>query len=160
MVGGLVKRPRGTLTPERKMAYESDIARKAKQITPRVVQPGEWYLARWGGTRKGSGTFYTRPQLAVPTVHRTLRPLAYDPPVGSDGQPDIDAPLEAWTPKPPEQILELKVCDPACGSGTFPRPGSCTLTPRKQNRLETGRRGRGSSLAAALACTSRVPAPL
>ena len=117
MVGGLVKRPRGTLTPERKMAYESDIARKAKQITPRVVQPGEWYLARWGGTRKGSGTFYTRPQLAVPTVHRTLRPLAYDPPVGSDGQPDIDAPLEAWTPKPPEQILELKVCDPACGSG-------------------------------------------
>jgi hypothetical protein len=120
MIGGLVKRPRGTLTPERKMAYESDIARKAKQITPRVVQPGEWYLARWGGTRKGSGTFYTRPQLAVPTVHRTLRPLAYDPPVGSGGQPDIDAPLEAWTPKPPEQILELKVCDPACGSGTFP----------------------------------------
>ena len=27
---------------------------------------------RWGGTRKGSGTFYTRPQLAGPTVRRAL----------------------------------------------------------------------------------------
>ena len=26
----------------------------------------------------------------------------------------------AWTPKTPEEILALKVCDPACGSGTFP----------------------------------------
>lgn len=75
---------------------------------------------RWGGTRKGSGTFYTRPQLAIPTVHRTLRPLAYDPPAGDDGQPAVDAPAEKWTPKKPEEILRLKVCDPACGSGSFP----------------------------------------
>ena len=75
---------------------------------------------RWGGTRKGSGTFYTRPGLAVPTVHRTLRLLAYTPPGGADGQPNFDAPASAWTPRPPEEILALKVCDPACGSGTFP----------------------------------------
>jgi hypothetical protein len=35
-------------------------------------------------------------------------------------QPDRDAPPAAWTPRPPEEILALKVCDPACGSGTFP----------------------------------------
>jgi len=118
-LGNLVTRPRGKLTPERRMRYEAALDRKARQIVTRVVLPGEWYLVRWGGTRKGSGTFYTRPQLAVPTVHRTLRPLAYDPPLGKDGKSDIDAPLEKWTPKKPEDILKLKVCDPACGSGSF-----------------------------------------
>ena len=75
---------------------------------------------RWGGTRKGSGSFYTRPGLAIPTVHRTLRPLAYDPPTAADGTPDTGAPAPRWTPKRPEEILNVTVCDPACGSGTFP----------------------------------------
>ena len=101
-------------------AFEEALGRKAKQLVARVVLPGEWYLVRWGGTRKGSGSFYTRPGLAVPTVQRTLRPLAFDPPRGADGKPNEDAPPQAWTPKPPERILQLKVCDPACGSGTFP----------------------------------------
>ena len=43
-----------------------------------MVATGEFYLVRAGNTRKGTGTFYTRPQLAVPTVHRTLEPLCYD----------------------------------------------------------------------------------
>ena len=118
-VAGLVKKPRGKLTPERQLKAEDDLARKARKLVARVVLPGEWYLVRWGGTRKGSGSFYTRPGLVVPTVQRTLRPLAYDPPLGKDGEPDRDAPAAKWTPKRPEQILELKVCDPACGSGAF-----------------------------------------
>ena len=56
----------------------------------------------------------------MPTAQRTLRPLAYDPPAGADGKPDVDAPPVRWTPKLPERILDLTVCDPACGSGTFP----------------------------------------
>ena len=119
-VAGLVKKPRGRGTPERGLAFESRLGAKAKQLVARVVLPGEWYLVRWGGTRKGSGSFYTRPGLAVPTVQRTLRPLAYDPPAGPDGTPDRDAPAARWTPKLPEEILALTVCDPACGSGTFP----------------------------------------
>ena len=116
----LLKKSRGRDTPERRLAFEQRLAAKARQLVARVVLPGEWYLVRWGGTRKGSGSFYTRPGLAVPTVQRTLRPLAYDPPAGADGQPDTDAPPARWTPKPPERILDLTVCDPACGSGTFP----------------------------------------
>ena len=119
-VGKLVSRRRGAMTPQRQREWDEKVGRKARQIVTRVVLPGEWYLVRWGGTRKGSGTFYTRPGLAVPTVHRTLRPLAYVPPAGADGQPDRDAPAAAWTPRTPEEILALKVCDPACGSGTFP----------------------------------------
>ncbi len=116
----LAKKPKGAMTPEKRLSYEAAVARKARQLVLRVILPGEWYVVRWGGTRKGSGTFYTRPGLAVPTVHRTLRPLAYTPPTKSDGAPDLDAPPAAWSPKTPEEILALKVCDPGGGSGTFP----------------------------------------
>ena len=119
-VAGLVRKPRGKQTPERRLAFDDQLAAKARQLVDRIVLPGERYLVRWGGTRKGSGSFYTRPGLAVPTVQRTLRPLAYDPPIGVDGAPDRDASPAAWTPKLPEKILSLQVCDPACGSGTFP----------------------------------------
>ena len=117
---GLVRKLRGRDTPERRLAHDREAAARAQKLIARVVLPGEWYLVRWGGTRKGSGSFYTRPGLAVPTVHRTLRPLVYDPPAGTDGSPDTAAPASRWTPKPPERILALTVCDPACGSGTFP----------------------------------------
>lgn len=119
-VGKLARRPKGTLTPEKRLVYEAAVAKKARQLVVRVILPGEWYVVRWGGTRKGSGTFYTRPGLAGPTVQRTLRPLAYDPPTDAEGHPNTDAPAPAWTPKTPEAILALKICDDACGSGTFP----------------------------------------
>ena len=126
LAAGLVKKPRTAATQTTlPSAHEEDLRKRAASLVSRVVLPGEWYLVRWGGTRKGSGSFYTRPGLTVPTVQRTLRPLAYDPPKGKDGEPDRDAQslgIQAtrWTPKPPEDILSLKVCDPACGSGSFP----------------------------------------
>ena len=132
----LLKKPRGRDTPERRLAFESRLAAKARQLVVRVVLPGEWYLVRWGGTRKGSGSFYTRSGLAVPTVQRTLRPLAYDPPAGADGNPDLDAPPARWTLKLPEQILDLTVCDPACGSGTFPLAALRFLTDALYAALE------------------------
>ena len=127
-IAGLVRKPRGRETPERRLEFERRLGAKARQLVARVVLPGEWYLVRWGGNRKGSGSFYTRPGLAVPTVQRTLRPLAYDPPSGPDGTPDVDAPHARWTPKRPEEILALTVCDPACGSGTFPLAALRCLT--------------------------------
>ena len=102
-LGGLVSKPRSKKA-EVLAEYDRSVETAAKGLIGRVLLPGEWFLVRWGGTRKGSGTFYTRPQLAVPTVRRTLQPLAYD----ADGML-----------KTPEEILGLKVCDPACGSGSF-----------------------------------------
>lgn len=134
-IGGLVRRPRGQMTPERQMQYEQMLASKARQLVVRVVLPGEWYLIRWGGTRKGSGTFYTRPQLAIPTVHRTLQPLAYNPPAAKDGVADTSAQASQWLPKKPEEILSLKVCDPACGSGSFPLAALRYLTEALYNAL-------------------------
>ncbi len=113
---GLVKKPRRpksqTTILSARQAHEQELAKRAASLVSRVVLPGEWYLVRWGGTRKGSGSFYTRPGLTVPTAQRTLRPLAYEPPTGADNEPDRDATPSAWTPKRPEDILSLKVCDP------------------------------------------------
>ena len=116
--GKLVPKPRSKKA-EALESYEQQVAKMGDRLIARVILPGEWFLVRWGGTRKGSGTFYTRPQLAVPTVQRTLLPLAYDPPIGADGQPNEMAPAAQWRPKPPAEILALKVCDPACGSASF-----------------------------------------
>ena len=118
-VAKLVKKPRGRMTSERRLAHEQKLGETARKLVHQNVLPGEWYLARWGGTRKGSGSFYTRPGLAVPTVQRTLRPLAYDPPAGLPPEEARNAPPAEWTPKLPEEILSLKACDPACGSGSF-----------------------------------------
>lgn len=75
-VAGLVRKPRGKKGSD-DYYYQQDRQKAARKLIKRVLDQGELYLARWGGTRKGSGTFYTKPGLAVPTVHRTLEPLCY-----------------------------------------------------------------------------------
>jgi len=99
--------------------HETLVAREATKLVRRLILPGEWYLVRWGGTRKGAGTFYTRPQLAEPTTRRTLQPLAYEPVREStDPETGLVTVLE-WKVRTPEQILAIKLCDPAMGSGSF-----------------------------------------
>ena len=105
VLAGLISKQRNK---EPDSEYQARTESEATQLIKRVVATGEFYLVRAGNTRKGTGTFYTRPQLAVPTVHRTLEPLCYDK--AADG---------TLTPKQPETILGLKVCDPACGSASF-----------------------------------------
>ncbi|WP_435079420.1 Eco57I restriction-modification methylase domain-containing protein [Halococcus sp. AFM35] len=80
----------------------------ARRLVKRVVRPEETYLVNWDNNRKSTGTYYTPPSLAVPTVRRTLEPLLYN----QEGDEQV--------PKKPEEILDQKVCDPAVGSGTFP----------------------------------------
>ena len=140
LAAGLVKKRRSKSKAPLLHAHEERLRKTASQLVSRVVLPGEWYLVRWGGTRKGSGSFYTRPGLTVPTVQRTLRPLAYDPPAGADGGPDLEAPAAQWTPKRPEDILSLKVCDPACGSGSFPLAALRFLTDALYASLQHHRR--------------------
>ena len=117
--GKLVRKPRGRV-PTENSKHQQCLDQAARGLIRRVVVPGEWFLVRWGGTRKGRGTFYTRPQLAVPTVHRTLRPLACTPPKDAPDDYQVELlPSEQWRPRKPEEILALKVCDPAMGSGSF-----------------------------------------
>ncbi len=103
LAGKLVRSPRGKKGRE-DSSWKAEMARAAESLIADLKLPGALYLVRWGGTRKGAGTFYTRPQLTLPTVRRTLEPLL----VGENG-----------VVRKPEELLALKVCDPAMGSGSF-----------------------------------------
>lgn len=118
--GKLVPKLRGKSTPEKIEAHYKAVETKTRSLLGGVRMPGRRYLVRWGGTRKGSGTFYTKPGLSGPLIQRTLVPLAYIPPTQTNGCENKDAPLSDWVPRKPEEILALKVCDISCGSGTFP----------------------------------------
>jgi len=107
VAGKLVRKPRGRQA-DALAAYEADLDAAADQLVADLKLPGELYLVRWGGTRKGAGTFYTRPQLTLPTVRRTLAPLLRE----SEGD-------HVGAIKPPEDLLSLNICDPAMGSGSF-----------------------------------------
>jgi hypothetical protein len=102
--------------PGRRAEAEERIGRAANQLVARTILPGDFFLVRWGGTRKGQGSFYTRPGLVAPTVQRTLAPLCYELPA----EPSLDDLRDPATPRSPSVILELKVCDPATGSASFP----------------------------------------
>lgn len=103
VAGKLVQRPAGR-NADVGPRYIEERDRVARRLVAGLKLPGELYLARWGGTRKGAGSFYTRPQLTHPTVRRTLGPLTHD----DDGRV-----------RPPEVLLDLTICDPAMGSGSF-----------------------------------------
>jgi hypothetical protein len=120
VIAGLVKKPRGRRPAGAAPGDDAEaLAKAARTLCARQVAPGQFYLVRWGGTRKGAGTFYTRPQLAAPTVRRALQPLAYDA-VRTEVDPRTGlTEVVEWQPKRPEDILALKVCDPAMGSGSF-----------------------------------------
>ena len=102
-----VKKPKGK-QKDYLYFYEKEREKSARTLIKRVLDQGEFYLIRRGGTRKGSGTFYTKPQLAVPITWHTLEPLVYTQ--SADG---------TNIPRTPEEILALKICDPSCGSASF-----------------------------------------
>jgi hypothetical protein len=103
VASGIVKKTRGKPDPRKQREYDTNVDLAAGQLYTRIVRAGDWYLVREGATRKGSGTFYTRPQLASPITRRALQPLLYD----------------GGVPRAPEEILALRICDPAMGSGSF-----------------------------------------
>lgn len=78
---------------------------------PVVVPPGRVYVTE-SELRRSSGTHYTPRSLTEEIVTHALEPLVYEGP--ADGRDRTD-----WVLRSPDEILDLKVCDPACGSGAF-----------------------------------------
>ena len=77
-----------------------------------LVYPEGTFMVTAGADRRETGTHYTPKSLTEAVVKETLEPLVY---VGSaEGKP-----REEWTLRPPGELLGLKVCDPAMGSGAF-----------------------------------------
>ena len=78
---------------------------------PFVIRKGSVYVTE-GTDRRSSGTHYTPTSLTGPIVRHTLEPLVYVGP--AEGKPGNE-----WKLRPPAELLDLKVCDMACGSGAF-----------------------------------------
>lgn len=76
-----------------------------------VIPEGSAYVTS-GSDRRSTGTHYTPRSLTEPIVQYTLEPLLYVGP--AEGKPK-----EEWQLNPPKEILELKICDMAMGSGAF-----------------------------------------
>ena len=76
-----------------------------------VVLPGGIYVGQ-GSARRSTGTHYTPRSLTEPIVQHSLEPLVYQGP--AEGLTK-----EQWRLRSPKEILELKVCDMAMGSGAF-----------------------------------------
>lgn len=79
-----------------------------------LKRPGQFILRLWGGRRKGSGSYYTPQEITSFLVKEALEPLTA-PIVAGCGERD-----EHGRPRRhPDDMLQLKVCDPAMGSGAF-----------------------------------------
>lgn len=78
-----------------------------KAATPDLVPPGAMVLQP-SDARRRSGSHYTPRSLTEPIVRKTFEPILKRL-ADEAGEQGIT----------PEQILELKVCDPAMGSGAF-----------------------------------------
>ena len=87
-----------------------------------VVLPGGIYVGQ-GSERRSTGTHYTPRSLTEPIVQHTLEPLVFLGPAEGLSK-------EEWRLRSPKEILDLKVCDMAMGSGAFLVQGCRYLSER------------------------------
>lgn len=77
-----------------------------------LIYPAGAFIVTTGSDRRETGTHYTPKSLTEAIVTETLTPIAYAGP--AEGKP-----REQWAIKSPGELLDLKICDPAMGSGAF-----------------------------------------
>ncbi|MBL8264059.1 MAG: ATP phosphoribosyltransferase regulatory subunit [Xanthomonadaceae bacterium] len=77
-----------------------------------LIYPAGAFIVTTGSDRRETGTHYTPKSLTEAIVAETLTPIAYVGP--AQGTPRAD-----WALKSPAELLDLKICDPAMGSGAF-----------------------------------------
>jgi hypothetical protein len=87
---------------------------RLEQVSAVVFPAGTFLLRAAGSRRKSTGSYYTPEVVAEAFVERLCRPLT-EPIIARCGERDAGG-RPAGSP---DEILDLKVCDPAMGSGAF-----------------------------------------
>ena len=77
-----------------------------------LVYPEGSFMVTTGEDRRQTGSHYTPTSLTEAIVRETLEPVVYVGP--AEGKP-----REEWRLRSPEELLDLKICDPTMGSGAF-----------------------------------------
>ena len=77
-----------------------------------IVYPADAFRVTKGNDRGDSGTHYTPKSLTEEIVRETLEPSVYIGPAEGKARNE-------WQLKSPDELLALKICDPAMGSGAF-----------------------------------------
>jgi hypothetical protein len=77
-----------------------------------IVYRENAFMVTLGADRRETGTHYTPKSLTESIVGTTLEPVTYAGP--TEGKP-----REEWRLKSSAELLDLKICDPAMGSGAF-----------------------------------------
>lgn len=95
----------------RRLLPFADLIRPDSWGHPLVYRAGSFAVAR-GADRRETGTHYTPRSLTETIVEKTLEPIVYEGP--AEGRP-----RDQWRLKSPVELLDLKICDPAMGSGAF-----------------------------------------
>ncbi|MEU1691398.1 DNA methyltransferase, partial [Streptomyces hirsutus] len=114
----------GTITAELETACGNDasLVERAAAFTglygidlrgePKVWPAGSVVVVR-SGNRRDTGTHYTPKALAEEIVEHTLAPLCYSPGPAEGAEPGV------WRTKSADELLKLRILDPAMGSGAF-----------------------------------------
>lgn len=77
-----------------------------------LIYPKSAFIVTTGSDRRETGTHYTPKSLTEQVVESTLEPVVY---IG----PAEGLPREQWRLRSAGELLDLKICDPAMGSGAF-----------------------------------------
>ena len=109
---GLVQACQGDQTLAARIEPFANLLRLDLRDRPLVFLQGAVYVTETG-SRRDSGTAYTTRELADEVAENALAPLCYSP--GPQDTPDTNQ----WRIRPSEDIVNLKVCDPAVGSGAI-----------------------------------------
>lgn len=94
-----------------RIAPYANFLRRDAWEQPLVYQKNA-FMVTMGLDRRESGTHYTPKVLTEKIVKTTLEPITYIGP--AEGKPRSE-----WILKSPTELLNLKICDPAMGSGAF-----------------------------------------
>lgn len=95
-----------------RIAPFANLLRTDLRDRPVVFRPGAVYMTETGSNR-ASGTAYTTRALAEEVATHALAPLCHSP------GPQDTADANQWRVRPSAELLNLKVCDPAVGSGAI-----------------------------------------
>lgn len=101
----------GDMTLAERIRPFANLVRTDAWGEPIVYREGA-FMVTLGADRRETGTHYTPKSLTESIVETTLEPVAYIGP--AEGKP-----REEWKLKTPAELLDLKICDPAMGSGAF-----------------------------------------